>query len=142
MSITSPPAAPPKVGGRPQLWLGLLATFAGMPLYFAQVLWAHSLAWPWYVPALAALGTALVLLSLLRRRTVWRVLALLVVGFLAGAESWFLFSAARLPSDTGRLVAKQEMPQFAAYRADGSSFTQDDLKGDKDTIIVFFRGRF
>jgi hypothetical protein len=141
MSITSPPAAPPKTGGRPLLWLGLLAAVAGLPLYVVQ-LSANNLMTPWYAPALAALGTALVLLSLVRRRTAWRAVALLFAGLLTAGQCWFLFSLARLPADTGRIAKNQELPEFTAYRADGTPFTQTDLKGDKDTILVFFRGNW
>lgn len=141
MSITSPPVAPPKAGGRPLLWLGLLAAVAGVPLYVFQISAGH-LTSPWYVPALASFGAILVLLSLMRRLTVWRVLALLLTGFLAGGSGWFLFSAARLPADTGRIAKSQELPEFTAYRAGGQPFTQDDLKGDKETVLVFFRGRW
>jgi hypothetical protein len=141
MSITSPPAAPPKAGGRPLLWLGLLAAVAGLPLYVFQ-LSANNLMTPWYAPALAALGTAIILLSLARRRTVWRGAALLFAVLLTAGECWFLFSLARLPADTGRIAKDQELPEFTAHRADGKPFTQADLKGDKDTILVFFRGRW
>jgi hypothetical protein len=141
MSITSPPVAPPKAGGRPLLWLGVLAAVAGLPLYVVQ-LRANNLMTPWYAPALASLGTALILLSLWRRLTVWRAAALLLAGFLAAGQWWFLLSAARLPADTGRIVANQGLPEFTAYRADGTPFTQSDLKGDKDTVLVFFRGHW
>ncbi|HEX5272801.1 MAG TPA: hypothetical protein VFW33_20025 [Gemmataceae bacterium] len=141
MSITSPPAAPPKVGGRPLLWLGLLAAVAGVPLYMLQ-LRAANLMTPWYAPALASLGAALVLLSLRRRPTVWRCAALLLAGLIAGGEWWFLASYVRLPAATGRVAAGRQLPEFAARRADGTPFTPDDLKGDKETVLVFFRGRW
>jgi hypothetical protein len=143
MATTSLPAAPPKVGGRPLLWLGLLAAVAGVPLYAVQVNVFGNLRWPWTGPALASLGAALILLSLGRRLTAWRVLAFLFAAFFAGAGWWFLLSFAKLPSDTGRLVAKQEIPEFTAYNADGSPFTQEDFKkGDKDSVLVFYRGRW
>jgi hypothetical protein len=123
------------------MWLGLLAAIAGLPLYMAQ-LSAEKLMTPWYAPALASLGAALVLLSLMRRLTVWRVIALLFVGFIAAGQWWFLLSYTRLPSATGRVVADRQLPDFTAHRADGKPFTQEDLKGDKDTILVFFRGRW
>jgi hypothetical protein len=141
MSITSSPVAPSKAGGRLLLWLGLLAALAGLPLYALQMN-AGSLTTPWYVPALASFGALLVLLSLLRRPTVWRVLALLLAGFLAGGSCYFLFSVARLPAYAGPIAQGQELPAFTASRADGKPFTQSDLKGDKDTVLVFFRGRW
>jgi hypothetical protein len=142
MSITSsPPVAPPKAGGRPLLWLGLLAAVAGVPLYVIQMS-AGNLMTPWYAPALASLGAALVLLSLLRRLTVWRAAALLLVGLITAGEWWVLLSSARLPAETGRIVAERQLPEFTAYRAGGAPFTQNDLKGDKDTVLVFFRGHW
>ena len=42
---------------------------------------------PWYMPTLASLGVVLVVMSLLERRTVWRVFALLAVVLLR-APSW------------------------------------------------------
>ena len=47
---------------------------------------------PWYVPCLATLGAVLLVVSLWQRRTVWRVLALLLVVLLAGAEWLILLS--------------------------------------------------
>jgi hypothetical protein len=141
MTTTSPPAAPPKVRGRPLLWLGLLAAFAGVPLYVLQIR-AGNLMTPWYAPALATLGLVLVLVSRFRHRTVLRGLAFMLVTFIACFEWYFLLEMARLPSDTGRVFVKQELPEFTAYRADGSPFTQADLKGDKETVLVFFRGHW
>jgi hypothetical protein len=141
MSTTSLPAAPPKAGGRPLLWLGLLAVVAWVPLGFLQML-AGILLPSWLGPALASVGTALVVLSLWRRLTAWRILALLVAGVITAGQWWLVLSYARLPSDTGRVVAQHEMPEFTAYRADRTPFTQNDLKGDKETVLVSFRGRW
>ena len=121
--------------------MGILAAFAGLPLYLIQVE-AANLTLPWYAPVLAWFGTALVLLSLLRRRTVWRVVGLLFVLFLAVGECWALLSYSRLSADTGRIAVKQQLPEFTAFRADGTQFTRDDLKGEQDTVLVFFRGRW
>jgi hypothetical protein len=121
--------------------MGILAAFAGLPLYMIQVE-AANLTLPWYAPVLASFGTALVLLSLLQRRTVWRVVGLLFVLFLAAGECWALLSYSRLSPDTGRIAVRQQLPEFTAFRDDGTQFTRDDLKGEQDTILVFFRGRW
>ena len=62
-------------------------------------------------------------------------------GPLAGAEGAFL-AALRLPAYTGPVAAGRPFPAFATIRADGTPFTQSDLEGDQDTVMVFFRGRW
>jgi hypothetical protein len=96
---------------------------------------------PWYMPAMALLGLALVAMSLWKRRTVSRMLALLVVVLLAGAELAFL-NAMRLPPYTGPIALGRPFPAFEARRADGTLFTQNDLAGDQHHVLVFFRGRW
>ena len=48
----------------------------------------------------------------------------------------------RLPAYTGPVAAGQPFPEFATQRADGSPFTQRDLEGDQNNVMVFFRGRW
>ena len=52
------------------------------------------------MPILGLLGVVLVALSLSEKRTVWRLVALLAVVLLTGAEFAFLY-AVRLPPYTG-----------------------------------------
>jgi hypothetical protein len=118
-----------------------LAPVLGVVAYAFQVN-AGILTTPWYGPALATLGTALILVALRRRVSVWRVAALLLVGALTAGEWWFLLSYSTLPDYSGPVAEGQTFPEFAAARADGTPFTQDDLKGDRDTVLVFFRGRW
>src|SRR5947199_10607214 len=94
-------SAPSARGGRAALWLGVLCAILGIALYVAQLLAAHRADTPWYMPALATLGAGLVVVSLRRRATAWRVLALLLVAALAGLEWWFLVSHTRLPAYEG-----------------------------------------
>jgi hypothetical protein len=96
---------------------------------------------PWYMPAAALVGVACVAASLCERRTVWRALAMVVVVLLAGFEIMALY-AMRLPPYTGPTAVGRPFPTFEARRADGTPFTQDDLVGDQDHAIVFFRGRW
>jgi hypothetical protein len=138
MSTPSPPAAP-KSRGRLLLWAGVLAALLGLVLYALQ-LRAAVLVTPWYAPALAVLGTGLILLSLLRRRTVWRGAALLLLAALTLGECWFLYSYASLPDYSGRVGVGDSFPEFTAARADGTPFTRADLVGEQDTVLVFFRG--
>jgi hypothetical protein len=96
---------------------------------------------PWYMPTLASLGVVLVSISLVERRTVCRAFALLAVVVLAGAEWAFLY-AVRLPPYTGPIAVGQPFPAFETKRADGTPFTQRDLVGDRNNVLVFFRGRW
>jgi hypothetical protein len=96
----------------------------------------------WYMPVLATLGVGLVILSLRRRRTVWRGLAFALVLFVSGAGWWFLASYTRLPAYTGPVAAGAAFPEFRAIRADGTAFTRADLTGDRATALVFFRGHW
>jgi hypothetical protein len=141
MSTTSPPLAPPKSGGRLLLWLGPLAVVAGIAVYAYQVN-SGQLPSPWPIPIFASLGAVLILLSLFRRRTVWRVLALLLVGGIAAGEWFLLLGPMRLPAETGKVATGQTLPEFKAYRTDGQEFTQDSLKGEQNTVIVFYRGHW
>ena len=139
-TYTSPPAS----SGRGLLWLGVFCAILGPLVYVGQI----SQSWlttPWYAPALATLGTLLVVLALGRRRSVWRFLALGLVLLLTGFQ-WFFITSARLPAYAGPVAAGEPFPDFRAARDDGNSFAQSftaaDLKGDKDTVLVFFRGHW
>jgi peroxiredoxin len=48
----------------------------------------------------------------------------------------------RLPLYKGPVAMGRPFPAFATVRADGSPFTQRDLQGDKNSVLVFFRGRW
>jgi cytochrome oxidase Cu insertion factor (SCO1/SenC/PrrC family) len=119
---------------------GLGLAVLGVAAYAIQVS-LQRLMLPWYMPAAALLGVALVVASLWERRTVWRVLALVVVVLLAGFELMAL-SATRLPPYAGPIAVGRPFPAFEARRADGTPFTQNDLIGDQHHALVFFRGRW
>jgi FtsH-binding integral membrane protein len=139
MTSSSSPA-PLRFRGRLFLLLGLSLAVLGVVAYVVQVSLQRLMA-PWYMPTLASLGIVLVVVSLLERRTVWRVCALLAVVLLAGAELAFLY-AVRLPPYTGPIVVARPFPAFESRRADGTPFTQRDLAGDRNNVLVFFRGRW
>lgn len=126
--------------GRLFLLLGLGLAVLGVAAYAVQ-LSLHRLTSPWYMPALASLGVVPVIASLWEKRTVWRVLALVAVVLLAGAEMAAL-NAMRLPPYTGPIAVGRPFPAFEAKLADGTPFTQDDLAGDRHSVLVFFRGRW
>jgi hypothetical protein len=132
--------APRRSSGRFLLALGLCLTALGVIGYAGQLA-AQRLTTPWYMPAAATLGVVCLVASVWRRRTVWRVLALLLVALLAGAE-WAFLLAMRLPPYTGPVVAGRPFPAFTTARADGKPFTLRDLEGGPDSVLVFFRGRW
>lgn len=126
--------------GRLLVLLGFGLALLGIAAYALQ-LWRHRLSVPWYMPAMALLGVALVVASLREKRTVWRLLALVLIVLLGGFEVMTLNSM-RLPRYSGPVAVGRPLPAFEAKLADGSAFTQASLKSDRDTVMVFFRGRW
>ena len=137
---SSPIARPDRSRGRLLLLFGLGLAVLGVAAYVVQM-FLQRLMFPWYLPALALLGVVLVVMSLWRRRTLWRGLALLAVVLLAGAELAVL-NGMRLPPYAGPIAVGRPFPPFAANQADGTPFTQNDLTGDQHHVLVFFRGRW
>jgi hypothetical protein len=132
--------APPRSSGRLFLLLGLALGILGVAVYAGQ-LWLGWLKKPWYLPATGTLGVLLLVASLWQRRTVWRFLALPPLVLVAGA-GWMLVFGAPLPAYKGPVKKDQPFPDFTTAQFDGKPFTQADLKGDKNTVMVFFRGRW
>jgi len=139
MSISSA-TSPRRRPGRRLLWLGLAIVFAAIGVYAGQIL-SHHLRSPWYLPYAATLGAALVAMSLWQARSVWRVLALLLVAVLAGG-AWMLMLSTRLPPYTGPVAVGRPFPTFQTVRAEATPFTDRDLQGELNNVMVFFRGRW
>lgn len=138
-------ASPPTVQARPTtgrayLLLGIALAVLGVMAYVAQVALLR-LQTPWYMPIAATLGVILVAYSLWHKRTVWRMLGLVTVLLLCGL-TWIFLLGLRLPPYRGPLAVGQPVPAFATQRAEGSPFTQADLAGDQNTVLVLFRGRW
>ncbi len=127
--------------GRSLLLLGVLIGVAGPVLNILLMFAAKILITPWYAPLLETLGVALIILALMRSRSIWRWTALVIFTLLL-AFGWFAVLAMRLPAYTGPVKDGQPFPAFATTLADGAAFTQDDLKGDRNTVMVFFRGHW
>lgn len=142
MSIlpASPDTEPRRSAGRRSLFLGLGLAVLGIAGYAAQIA-AHRLVTPWYLPALATLGAAVVAGSLWQRVTLWRSLALVLVGLLSAAE-WMFVLGTRLPADTGMVSVGRSFPEFETVSSDGEPFARRDLEGDQNHLLVFFRGRW
>jgi hypothetical protein len=123
------------------LVLGLLAVVGGPVIFTAQML-NKSLLAPWYVPILATLGALLVAWSLVQSRTLWRWgVAGVSALFAALVWLWMLVGLA-IPPYTGPVTVGQAFPGFETRLASGAAFRQEDLRGDKDTILLFFRGHW
>ena len=127
--------------GCSKAWTGLGLAVLAIGMYAVQFLWMVRLTTPWYLPIITTVGAILCFAALWQRRSTGRVLALIVVVLLAGAE-WTFLLAFRLPTYTGPAMVGQPFPSFATTKADGLPFTHDDLKGDQNTVMVFFRGRW
>jgi hypothetical protein len=133
-------AADRGTASRGALWLGLvLALFA--PAAYVIQLRMNQLFIPWYLPVAGTLAVAILLFALWRRRSVWRFLAVGLALLLVAAE-WLLLVSVKLPVYTGPVAAGRVFPAFTATLADGTPFTQEQLKNDKNTALVFFRGRW
>jgi hypothetical protein len=68
-------------------------------------------------------------------------LGLVVTGLLAAA-AWSMVLGLNTPPYTGALAEGRPFPEFVAARADGKPFAHQDLLGDKNTVLVFFRGHW
>ncbi len=137
---TVPAAGVPKSSGRFALLLGLTLGALGVLAYVVQVLVKHLVA-PWYLPVLASAGVCLLVVALWRQRSLWRWAAL-VLGIVLAGFSWTFLLATRLPAYAGPVARGEAFPAFATVRADGKPFTQRDLVGGQDSVLVFFRGRW
>ncbi len=130
-----------RYAGRIYIGLGIAATVLGPVLYWMQVVHAKHLTVPWYVPILGTVGVALSLVALFRARSFWRILAIVLLSLLAAGE-WFFVAISKLPAYSGPVAADQAFPAFTTSLADGSAFDQNSLKGEQNTVMVFFRGRW
>jgi hypothetical protein len=126
--------------GRAYLLLGILSALAGPGIYFVQVVGAKVLMAPWYVPLMATAGVLFLLLALVRSRSVTRWVAVVCIALLAAAEWGMMLVELSAPAYTGPVKAGQPFPAFTTTLANGSSFTQNDLTGEQNTVLVFYRG--
>ena len=127
--------------GRSLLLLGMFLAVAGYVLMMLLMFAAKILITPWYAPLLGTLGVALIILAVMRSRSFWRWTALLIFTLFVGFQ-WYALFAMRTPAYTGPVKVGQPFPVFATTLADGSAFTQADLQGDQNTVMVFFRGHW
>jgi hypothetical protein len=133
-------AGVPAASGRRLVSIGVVLALAGPAGYAAQIV-AHRLLLPWYLPISGTVGAILVAASLWRARGRGRIVSLVLVLLLAGAE-WAVVLMTRLPAYTGPVAVGRPFPSFTSARADGTSFSARDLRGDETNVLVFFRGRW
>lgn len=133
--------APRPAAGRGYFWAGILLALAAFGLVVLQYRLQY-LVVPWQLPVVTTLGAAALLVSVVRRRTVPRLVALVLVGALAGLEWYFTVQLTRLDPYTGPAQAGQELPAFSTLLADGRPFTNQDLRDGRNHVLVFFRGRW
>lgn len=127
--------------GRSAFWLGVACAVLGPALYMAQLKMGR-LVVPWYLPILGTVGFLFMFAALGRARSIGRVALVGVLGLLAAGEWFAVVSFSRLPAYTGPATVGKPFPAFATAWADGSPFTQANVSADKNTIVVFFRGRW
>lgn len=122
-------------------WAGIGACLLGLILVFVQFGLKYLFV-PWYSPVLATLGAVLLFFSVTGRRSLPRLVALVLVAAFAGLQWYFLTSMVKLPDYAGPAQPGKQLPSFRASFADGSSFTQADLSDGSRRVMTFFRGRW
>jgi hypothetical protein len=140
-TLSPPPQAIERSRGGGYLWAGVAACLLGIALAAVQFS-LKQLFTPWYAPALATIGAVLLLVAVARRRTIIRVLALVVILAVAGLQWLVLGSLMKLPAYEGPARAGQPFPAFQTAFADGRTFTDADLRDGSRRCMVFFRGRW
>ena len=140
-TATAPSPVIERSRGRGYLWLGIILAILAIVLGVAQYSFAL-LVVPWQVPIVTTLGVMLLLVSISRRRTVTRIIVLVLITALAGLEWYFLLSFSRLPNYRGPAQAGVKLPAFQTTLADGRTFTDKDLQDGTPRVMTFFRGRW
>lgn len=128
--------------GRGYLCLGLLFGALGLFGYAIQLVVFQLVVVPWYAPIAGTVGVLLVIVSLRQRFTIPRTLVALLLALGAGVEWLFLFSFTVAPAYAGPVRVGAKLPTFSASFADGRSISEKDLEQGKNTVMVFFRGRW
>src|SRR5437870_1750326 len=99
--VTSQAGAVIAARRRPWFILGVLLFVVGPALYIVQFNLKHLGFMPWYVPLLATLGVAVMVLSVAQRRGILRTVGLALFTLLCAAEWLVLLVVAKTPVYTG-----------------------------------------
>jgi hypothetical protein len=140
-TLATTPSAGQRSRGRAYFWAGISACLLGLALAVVQFELKY-LAVPWYSPVLATLGAFLLVVAVARRRSIPRMVALVLVAAFAGLQWYFLVSLMKLPDYEGPARAGQPIPAFHSSLANGRPFTEEDLRDGSRHVLVFFRGRW
>jgi hypothetical protein len=141
-TTSAPPVEKRRYPGRTYAVLGIVIALLGLLGYALQIYLLKLLVVPWYAPVFGLVGAGLLVFSLFQARSILRIVGVILFGLLAVGVCYFVLAFSRLPEYTGPVKEKKPFPVFKTVRADGTPFTQKDLRGDKDTVMVFFRGRW
>ncbi len=139
--ISTTATANERAQGRAYFWAGIGVCLLGLALVFVQFGLKHLFV-PWYSPVLATIGALLLLSSAAQRRSIPRVVVLVLVAGFAGFQWYFFVSMMKLPSYAGPAQPGKQLPPFRATIADGRAFTEVDLHDGSRRVLVFFRGRW
>jgi hypothetical protein len=141
-TITANPPATARSYGRGYFWLAILVCVLGVALVFVQFGGLKRPGTPWYLPSLATLGVVLMVISIARRRSIPRIIGLVLIAGLAGFEWYFFGWLLKLDDYQGPAQAGSPMPSFSATFADGRSFTDANTRDGSRRVMSFFRGRW
>src|SRR5215475_8818168 len=95
--------------GRSLLLLGVFLAVAGPVLMILLTFAAKILITPWYAPLLGTLGVALIVLALMRSRSIWRCTTVVIFTLFVGFQ-WWAVLAMRTPAYTGPVKDGQPFP--------------------------------
>ncbi len=125
----------------PLFLAGILLFLVGPPIYVVEFRLGR-LGVPWYVPLLASAGLALMTASVWRRRGAVRIFLLALFTLVCGLEWFVLAAGTKSPPYAGPAQPGRTVPEFSAKLADGTPFTDQDLRQGRSTVLLFFRGRW
>jgi hypothetical protein len=120
--------------------VGVLLFLLGPAVYAVQIGLKH-LSMPWYLPLLASVGVLFMLISVWRRRGIWRISLCVLFSLLCGFEWFLMLVAFNTPAYAGPPPGAK-VPAFSTTLADGKPFTNKDLESGMPAVLVFFRGRW
>lgn len=141
-TVATTPATGQRALGRGYFWAGIGVSFLGLVLVGVQLMALKVLIVPWYSPILATLGAFFLFVATARRRSIGRVIALVLIALAAGFQWFFLGVVVKLPEYHGPAQAGKILPAFSATLADGLPFTDADLRDGSRHVLTFFRGRW